>query len=63
MTRDREEALIYEALSQVETPEFDIQTALARERPKRPWVRSAVRRVVLMAAVCAVLAVERKSVV
>ena len=27
MTRDREEALIYEALSQVETPEFEIGRA------------------------------------
>ena len=62
MTRDREEALIYEALSQVETPEFDIQTALAQERPTRPWVRSAVRRVVLLAAVCAVLAVSAGAV-
>lgn len=62
MTRDREEALIYEALSQVETPEYDIQAALARERPKRPWVRSAVRRVVLLAAVCAVLAVSAGAV-
>ena len=62
MTRDREEALIYEALSQVETPEYDIQAALARERPTRPWVRSAVRRVVLLAAVCAVLAVSAGAV-
>lgn len=64
MKRDQDERLIYEALSQVETPEYDILTALerARQRPKRPWVRSAARRVIVLAAVCAVLAVSAGAV-
>ena len=58
MKRDLDEVLIYGALSRVETPEYDIEAAVAARRavrrkkvPLRP-----VRRLAVLAAVCAALA-------
>lgn len=64
MTQDRDERLIYEALSQVETPEYDILTALeGTERGRKGrWPRRIFRRVIVLAAVCAVLAVSAGAV-
>lgn len=59
MRRDFEERVIYNALSQVETPPYDIAGAVARRRAepaRRPMPLRPVRRLTALAAVCIVLA-------